>query len=207
MNMELRVITNVIRRFAKNPDLKGRVRNPIIRLAHLYRWAGTPYEEALISIRRQIHLGPQYRYLAVYRDEEKMENLELGLVKGQGAAYNYLKNWVILAPDGSGDYVLDDGAPDDVKVLFRGYRFPLMFTSKVEMSEIARQKGFLDILEMAWFCHRPIDNKACGICHPCKVTIESGMGHRVGPAGLMRYEALKNSDTPGSANEATDDSE
>lgn len=195
-DVEMLAITNIIRRISRNPDWEGRVLHPIIRLAHLYRWQGTIYEQALESIKKQIHLGDQYRYLSLYRDQEKLENLELGLVKGQGAAYNYLKNWVVEVPGSPGEYMLGDDAPEDVRILFRGFRFPLMFTSKVEMSEIAKQKGFLDVLEMSWFCHKPVNKKACGTCHPCIVTIESGMGRRVGEFGLARYAEMKNPPKP-----------
>lgn len=198
MDVEIQVITTILLRISQNPKFKGRVLHPVLRLSNLYRWAGTIYEFALDSINKKIHLGEQYRYLALYRDQEKLKGLELGLVKGQGAAFNYLKNWVVEASDGSGNFVLSKDAPEDVSILFKGYYFPLMFTSKMDMAEIARQKAFLDLLEMSWFCHTPIDKMPCGTCNPCKVTIVGGMHHRVGQFGLARYEAMKSEQNLGS---------
>ena len=55
----------------------------------------------------------------------------------------------------------------------------------------AKENGFYDIMLETWFCYNPINGKPCGICNPCKYTIEEGMGFRVGVKGLINNKLIK----------------
>lgn len=59
---------------------------------------------------------------------------------------------------------------------FRHLLFPLLFTSRSEMCEIARNAGYLHILEESWSCtrYRP-DNTQCGECFCCRGRIRDGV--------------------------------
>jgi NAD(P)-dependent dehydrogenase (short-subunit alcohol dehydrogenase family) len=35
------------------------------------------------------------------------------------------------------------------------------------------------LMDMTWFCHRPVNGKPCGACAPCVYTIEEGLAWRV----------------------------
>lgn len=51
---------------------------------------------------------------------------------------------------------------------FRGFRFPMLYTSRQDMMEIARQGGYQQILRNTWTCRdfRP-NRKPCGECFCC----------------------------------------
>ncbi len=188
---ELSTVSRMMDEIERRPEWRGRVLNPIMHLADRYKYAREPYASALVKARESFWLGSQYLCMAQFRDESGLEDLEVGLVKGQGAAYTKLKEWVepkLREPD---VLKLRADAPDELQVLFRGYDFPVMKISKQEMGEVAEAGGFRDILEMAWFCHEPVEGKPCGTCRPCMVTIRGGMGRRVGAPGLARYAEME----------------
>lgn len=190
--IELRTVNRMMDAIERRPEWRGRVRNPIMHLADRYKYANEPYASALVKVRESFWLGSQYLCMAQFRDESGLEGLEVGLVKGTGMAYSKLKEWVEPKPGEPENFRLRADAPEELQVLFRGYDFPVMRLSKQEMGEHADAGGYREVLEMAWFCHDPIDDKPCGTCHPCQVTIRGGMGARVGEPGLARFAAMEN---------------
>jgi 7-cyano-7-deazaguanine synthase len=64
--------------------------------------------------------------------------------------------------------------------LFKKIRFPLIYTSKLEMKKYAEEHDFIDIMNNTWFCHKSND-KPCGKCAPCKQYIRDGFGFRLKP--------------------------
>lgn len=54
------------------------------------------------------------------------------------------------------------------------FSFPIVGLTKLDMLAYARKHNFVHILEKTWFCFKPVRNKPCGLCHPCKVAIEQG---------------------------------
>ena len=52
------------------------------------------------------------------------------------------------------------------------FSFPIVNFTKLDMLNYARQHNFESILNETWFCHKPINNKPCGLCHPCTIAIE-----------------------------------
>ena len=58
----------------------------------------------------------------------------------------------------------------DLKI-FSGLVQPLRHTNKKEMLEVAKQKGFDDLLYYTWTCWYPNDREPCGECHVCRERI------------------------------------
>jgi len=58
----------------------------------------------------------------------------------------------------------------DLKI-FSGLVQPLRHTNKKEMLEVAKQKGFDDLLYYTWTCWYPNDREPCGECHVCNERI------------------------------------
>lgn len=190
-SMELQAIHQILLKIKERPEWRNRVEHPIIRLGDQYRWGGSHYDEAFQRLCQKLHIGMQYRYMAVFRDTEAVSGMELCLTSVEGGASEQLRKTLKAAEGVAGGWELSDEAEDDFKTLFGGYRFPLIHTSKVEMARQAKLKGFEDILELAWFCHTPIDRNPCGLCRPCQMTVSCGLGHRLGSAGMERYLAAK----------------
>ena len=59
------------------------------------------------------------------------------------------------------------------------FGFPLFRADKRGIERESRAAGWDDIMEMTWFCHRPVRGKPCGLCAPCVYTIEEGLARRV----------------------------
>lgn len=129
--------------------------------------------ETIIALRGIDNVGLQYGFLARLA-KEIGEPLELSIHKDD-------KAHAIL------DGKLIDGIAFDP--VFRHFRFPLFELTKLEMREIARQSGFLDLLMLSWFCHKPIRGKPCGVCSPCNYTREEGMGYRIPLEGRLREKS------------------
>ena len=77
------------------------------------------------------------------------------------------------------DCSIEDGIMDvdklpskykDLKI-FSGLVQPLRHTNKKEMLEVAKQKGFDDLLYYTWTCWNPNDREPCGECHVCNERI------------------------------------
>lgn len=140
-------------------------------------------------IRKQMFMGIQYKTLGwladttpglelcIHRDDKAFEIIEtLGAVRTKQNA--------------GGEYAQVDPAqsPEDLVTLFGAFHFPLLDMTKLDMKAEAEKHGFIDLMNETWFCFSPIDNKPCGLCNPCKYTIEEGMAYRFSNKALTRYK-------------------
>lgn len=131
-------------------------------------------------LRARSHLGGQYDWLARFAKQQGLTDLELAIhVDDRAAAF--LRQYVVL--DGPAEdryHRLMDDPPDEDLRLFDCFRFPIFDVTKRQMQAAARERGFLDLMELTWFCHLPTpDGKPCGRCNPCRYTIEEGLARRV----------------------------
>lgn len=59
--------------------------------------------------------------------------------------------------------------------------------TKEDEGRIAKEKGWLEIMELTWFCHSPINGKPCGLCSPCDDAMNTGMEWRMPAEAKWRY--------------------
>ena len=131
------------------------------------------------------HLGSQYDWLARYSHEYDINDLEL-CIHIDDTVEGFIKNDVeLIQVENDKYYKLKDHPSNSDLKIFSYYHFPLFDMSKLQMEKIARESGFLHIMEKTWFCHRPIRNKPCGMCNPCNYTREEGLGRRVPKPTLL----------------------
>jgi 7-cyano-7-deazaguanine synthase len=143
-------------------------------------------------INNGIKLGSQYEWLA--RFSKNIDNLELGLEKG--LTFNAINTLGKLEKKIDEDieeyFVLNkQKSSEDLIKIFGNYRFPLLNFSKLHIKQVAEEKGFIDIMNKTWFCHRPINNQPCGKCKPCMQTIKSGLKYRFSKMALFRNKIKK----------------
>jgi len=62
---------------------------------------------------------------------------------------------------------------------FKSFAFPVIDISKTDMDDIAREKGWEEIMYLTNFCRRPPKVKPCGVCGPCADAVIRGMGFRL----------------------------
>lgn len=145
------------------------------------------------SISNGQKLGTQYEWLA--RFSKSIDSLELGIEKGSKVidTINMFgefkkKNCQII-----GEYfsINKVNSSKDLINVFGNYHYPLLNFSKLEMKQIAEEKGFIDLMNKTWFCHRPKKNKPCGSCNPCMQTIDFGLRYRFNNKSLFNYRIKK----------------
>ncbi|WP_428742345.1 hypothetical protein [Tenacibaculum sp.] len=138
-------------------------------------------------------LGSQYEWLA--RFSKDIRYLELGIEKDSKpqVLINMFGRLEKKQDEILGEhYILDkENSTQDLINVFGNYRYPLLGYSKLDMQRIATQKGYIDIMNKTWFCHRPKNNEPCGKCAPCMQTIEAGLQSRFSQSALIRYKIKK----------------
>lgn len=147
--------------------------------------------EAEEAINSHTHIGPQYEWLARAVKQFSIKDAELGLEYHENpvGGVAVIRSIVTQCEDGISRFP-EDHANTPEYALFGRFSYPLIRLTKTDMMNIARDQGFLDILEMSWFCHRPtLWGDPCGTCNPCKDAMTKGMQHRVGLTGRIRYRA------------------
>lgn len=130
------------------------------------------------NIIKSFNLGTQYVWLGSFADEN---NLTLDLcIEKDTRPFNLIKEVVLkIEDDDDVFYVLNEISYDSDLQIFKYYKFPLLYMTKLEMEQKATEMGFKHIMDETWFCHNPINGKPCGTCNPCKDAKEEGLGRRV----------------------------
>ncbi|MDP2991586.1 MAG: hypothetical protein Q8O57_13580 [Kiritimatiellota bacterium] len=144
---------------------------------------------AFEKIKKHGGLDRQYEWLASFCAEMGIEEIEL-LVHRDGLADQVLQPFVVQTGAGDEpDYRLDETARESaVYALFHCFTFPLFSLTKLDMQAIARKEGFEEIMHLTWFCRQPRPGfRPCGVCFPCRHTIEAGLGRDFPLASRIRF--------------------
>lgn len=180
---ELQAISDVRTALANiHPEAAARIKplriTPVTEIVE-----DTELSAAYHRLTQQAHLGSQYDWLARYAKSEDLHHLELS-VHVDDKAYHFLKGRVVATEEGSWTF---DKRVDSDEAIFRFFDFPLLEISKTQMKAEAERHGFIEALEKSWFCYSPIDQAPCGLCNPCRYTIEEGMEYRLPAKALRRH--------------------
>lgn len=151
--------------------------------------------DAFRRIRAERFIGGQYEWLARFRNQQGIAQFELGAGEVGGRLHDVIAPFVTQI-DGGGypTYRISaEYSGTDEFLIFGGFSIPLFDLDKLETAEIAREHGWLDILNMTWFCHKPHGTKPCGYCNPCLYAVDEGFGWRIPRANRIKgifYRAL-----------------
>ncbi len=140
----------------------------------------------------EVKLGRQYDWLARYADQHGLSDLELGHEKKLKPSL--LEKVILQELTGEGHEcrVKDDLSHENALSVFKYFRFPIYYVTKMEMEQVARENGFLEILQKVWFCHRPRKNgKPCEFCLPCREARRSGYSHGLPRSNYLRDKYLE----------------
>lgn len=135
------------------------------------------------------YIGSQYEFIARFCDEIGINNMELSVEIG-GNSEKFLKPYLTQSETEKDIvYVIDSKyAGFDIHVLFKYFKLPIFYLSKMDMENIAINENFVDILDLTWFCHNPTANfKPCGVCTPCVDAMKRGMTRRMPISSQIRY--------------------
>lgn len=109
------------------------------------------YRKLIKSQKINIH----YKDLAEFCEQQNLENVEIGIIKSKDYEPKY------NAIEGK---------------IFSKFSYPLIHLSKKDINTIARKEKWSEIMHLTFFCRRPKNGKACGICGPCTDAFEAGLG-------------------------------
>jgi hypothetical protein len=137
--------------------------------------------EAFRAVAARGHIGSQYDWIARFCRQRGIRDIEL-CIHRDDKAHAVLEPFVLeQRVDSRTTYILDIArAPQEECVLFRYFQFPMFRLSKLEMAAAAREYDWSRLMDMTWFCHHPTGGgKPCGICNPCRHTMEEGLSWRI----------------------------
>ncbi len=145
-----------------------------------------------LNLRENGHLGIQYEWIARFAEENSILDLELSIHKDD-KAHIFLEKYVENISDNNENYykLKSEIDTNNNLTIFKYYKFPIFDLTKTDMLKIATKNNFDDIIKLTWFCYKPNHNKPCGICAPCRYTIEEGLGERIPIIGKIKYNIYK----------------
>jgi hypothetical protein len=144
----------------------------------------TEITEAYRSILNVKYIGIQYDWLARFCKENLITDIQLCIERHQHYSQTRFNPTEIVSESNNG---LQTAIRIDPKfkmmseyVLFQYFSFPIIKLTKIQMFDIAKKQGWENIMDMTWFCHTPTRRmKPCGVCIPCLLAIQDGLGWRV----------------------------
>lgn len=132
----------------------------------------------LLGLRSRGWLGCQYTWLADFATHRGLTRLELSINAEDRPRQRLVGNAEPIADEPTSYRLVDQPTDPDLE-LFRRFRFPIFTITKREMQQRAAQGGFVDLMELTWFCHTPKRGKPCGTCAPCRDIVGEGLGRRL----------------------------
>jgi hypothetical protein len=124
--------------------------------------------DAFLAAREKNPLGIQYDWLARFCKQNGITDMQLCIIHRDGNARITFEEKI--------------SEPNAEDALSRWFSFPIYQLSKLEIAEIAANRGWGKIMHMTWFCHTPKHGKTpCGKCPPCQIVIKEGLGWRIPP--------------------------
>lgn len=140
--------------------------------------------EAYQRLLKKDFIGSQYDWLGVFALEHR--GIELCVHKDD-KAINIIEKYGCLKKE-SDYYTLDQEKSDpDLNIVFGNYHFPLADLTKLQMKQWYIENEYASVMNETWFCYQPLNGKPCGLCNPCKYTIEEGLSNRFTKTALLRY--------------------
>ncbi|KGQ20562.1 hypothetical protein LF41_1099 [Lysobacter dokdonensis DS-58] len=142
-------------------------------------------EHAYRRILRTHPIGSQYPWIARFLAQHDLRDVEMGSEFTHHGASEMLigRTEAITTKQGYASFRLSPDARDsDIGALFGRLAFPLAQTDKAAMKKEADVRGWIPILGMTWFCHKPLRGQPCGMCNPCQGVMSDGFGWRIPPS-------------------------
>lgn len=133
---------------------------------------------AFHSVVARRYIGTQYEWLARFCSEHGFTDMQMAIAPLRPLSADMVSQF---SEDGREVFRINPQSCEaDDCLLFKYYTFPIFDLNKVKTDALARERGWQEIMNMTWFCHRPRrGNKPCGKCHPCLEAIETGLARRV----------------------------
>lgn len=148
--------------------------------------------QAFHTIRKTIPLGSQYEFLARYAAENPMVEIGPECPDGEFSGIVEAINTYGGLVAYNDSWQLDrEHATEECKLLFGNFSYPIIKLTERAMLAYVKEWEYEDIMKHIWFCHNPINGKACGLCRPCEQKMDEHMEFLLAPEGQKRYRRMK----------------
>lgn len=134
----------------------------------------TQIHKSFQIITNNIRTGSQYEWLAALCEQENLTDVEIGIFENERSSLLFGNN-----KSENNKIKIDIETKKAIDQVFGKFSFPIINTNKKKMYHSAKEFGWLKIMNLTWFCHKPKNNKPCGKCKPCTITISEGLGFRI----------------------------
>lgn len=135
-------------------------------------------------------LGRHYEWVSRYARHAGLDELEVGSHRGDPAVALLGDELRRVREQPFATYRLAPEAKDSDLGIFSRLTFPLADLTRGDMRRIALERGFLDTLDLTWFCTSPRRGAPCGVCDKCHAAVVDGFGHML-PAHSLRLHDIK----------------
>jgi hypothetical protein len=123
----------------------------------------------------KFHIGIQFDWLARFAKYNVREP-ELCIENGRPVFPPDIFDCIQPLLSGKGHACRVEGPfPEPGLQMFTYFRFPVIHLTKDEMRIISEERGFSDIMQLTWFCHKPQKGLPCGKCQACLMTSAGGL--------------------------------
>lgn len=179
--------------FASFPE----TRNLILPTKYINQQHIEPDEEitsAWKSLNEYFHTGTQYEWLPRLCKQLDIPRMEISLFRYHNIESesdfrkNYIKYFELKHSkrDLNKKETKNEPILNLLTVLFKKIDSPITHITKPEMLVYAKKRGWMDIMNLTRFCHRPDTTiKPCGMCKPCQLALQDGMSHRIPFSGRI----------------------
>lgn len=139
--------------------------------------------EAYRYLHRKYKVGKQYEWFALLckKLNIKMESAPVHQYHGM-VEYSIEQEGTLLPIENDfleGRYHVLPGKSQKAFLVYGNLILSVIKLTKQDEERIAREKGWMDIMELTWFCHSPVNGKPCGFCNPCDDAMHTGMEWRL----------------------------
>jgi 7-cyano-7-deazaguanine synthase len=186
---ELTAMEKILEKIKLLKDFKAKI-NPTLfykRKDIVTQYFEQDVEDAYQLYHEKYKLGNQYTWFAMLAHHLNIK-AELGIEKIiEGKIDKTFKEGKLI-DIGENRLMFDlKKSPKELVSLFDYAIFPIYHYSKLDIRSVCEQNGWMDIMELTWFCHKPIKGKPCGNCNPCRDAMKEGMGYRLPFEAKLRY--------------------
>lgn len=147
--------------------------------------------EAFRDLRKKYKIGGQYEWFALLGNKLNLL-MECGVIMQKGENIHKLietdSEFLLMDNDVVSNRYFVKNNGSKAAMVFGHLIFPIKNYQKNEEKEIATKNNWMDIMELTWFCHTPIDGKPCGLCVPCDDIVDEGMEWRLPEEAVQRHK-------------------
>ena len=195
---EIEAMHKILKRIKENKLFKAKILDIVY---YKVEWILENCKDSEISenfryLREKYKIGAQYEWFSLLCKKLNIKMESAVVHQYHGKVEDAIIEEGILAPI-ENDFL--EGRfhvlpKDEIKtayIVFENMILQVIKLSKEDEWHIAEEKGWMDIMELSWFCHSPINGKPCGLCGPCDDAMNTGMEWRMPKEAKKRYKHRK----------------